>query len=107
MVTRWIENAPELLTVSEMYRADATAIAGGIPGLDLMEVAGTAIAEAVDAGWPKGEVMVLGDNRNNSEDSRYWGFVPESYVIGKAVAVWMHWDFNYNSFNISRIGSID
>lgn len=36
--------------------------------------------------------FVLGDNRDHSNDSRFWGFVPESYVIGRAFAVWMHWD---------------
>jgi signal peptidase I len=37
---------------------------------------------------------MMGDNRHNSLDSRYWGFVPEDHIVGKALFVWMSWDEN-------------
>jgi signal peptidase I len=58
-------------------------------------------AEGVVCKVPKGHYFMMGDNRDNSLDSRYWGFVPEANIVGKAFFVWM----NFGDFK--RIGGFD
>jgi len=52
---------------------------------------------------PAGHYFVMGDNRDNSEDSRVWGFVPEENIIGKAFFVWLSWDNASSDFRFARM----
>ncbi len=54
--------------------------------------------EGVVCKVPPGHYFMMGDNRDNSLDSRYWGFVPEKNIVGQAILVWM------NFSNLKRIG---
>ena len=53
---------------------------------------------------PPGHYFMMGDNRDASDDSRYWGFVPDDHIRGRAFFIWFNWD-DIASFAFQRVGS--
>lgn len=63
-------------------------------------------AEDFDLVVPPGNYFMMGDNRDDSADSRFWGFVADEFVRGKAFAVWLSWNGKTDMVRWSRIGRL-
>ena len=79
------------------YEANPAGVFPELQGFERQQAC-TYSVEGVKCKVPAGHYFMMGDNRDNSQDSRYWGFVPEENIVGKAFLIWM------NFGDIKRIG---
>tara|TARA_R110001592_G_scaffold52046_1_gene159614 strand:- start:266 stop:1795 length:1530 start_codon:yes stop_codon:yes gene_type:complete len=93
-----LNNLPLYKRIIHNYEKHELKVTDGKIYIDGVEA--TSYTFAMDYYW------MMGDNRHNSLDSRYWGFVPEDHIVGKAVFVWMSYDAQLGRIRWERLFSL-
>ncbi|WP_130413640.1 signal peptidase I [Fluviicoccus keumensis] len=102
MPRKLVSQVPDIDPWEQYFEEDLT----GVKHTTRQEVGTESRRKIVDLVVPQGEYFMMGDNRDNSNDSRYWGTVPDRMIVGKAIYVWVHKEPGIHAPTFSRNGAV-